>query len=48
MDRTARGHARQRLEQSHAELDEAETLDDGDPAELAAAYRELSERAACA
>ena len=29
---------------SHAELDEAETLDEGDPAELAAAYRELSER----
>jgi S-methylmethionine-dependent homocysteine/selenocysteine methylase len=29
---------------SHAELNEAETLDDGDPAELAAAYRELSER----
>ena len=26
---------------SHAELDEAETLDDGDPAELAAAYREV-------
>jgi S-methylmethionine-dependent homocysteine/selenocysteine methylase len=29
---------------SHAELDEAETLDEGDPAELAAAYRDLSER----
>jgi S-methylmethionine-dependent homocysteine/selenocysteine methylase len=29
---------------SHAELDQAETLDEGDPAELAAAYRELSER----
>ena len=29
---------------SHTELDEAETLDEGDPAELAAAYRELSER----
>jgi homocysteine S-methyltransferase len=29
---------------SHAELDEAETLDEGDPAELAAAYRELAER----
>lgn len=29
---------------SHAELDEAETLDEGDPSELAAAYRDLSER----
>jgi homocysteine S-methyltransferase len=29
---------------SHAELDEAATLDEGDPAELAVAYRELSER----
>jgi S-methylmethionine-dependent homocysteine/selenocysteine methylase len=29
---------------SHTELDEAETLDEGNPAELAAAYRELSER----
>lgn len=29
---------------SHAELDEAETLDDGDPAELASQYRELHER----
>lgn len=29
---------------SHAELDEAETLDEGDPAELAAAYRDLAER----
>ena len=29
---------------SHAELDEADTLDEGDPAELASAYRELSER----
>ena len=29
---------------SHAELDQAETLDEGDPAELAAAYRELAER----
>jgi S-methylmethionine-dependent homocysteine/selenocysteine methylase len=28
---------------SHAELDEAEELDDGDPAELGAQYRELSE-----
>ena len=29
---------------SHAELDEAEQLDDGDPAELGAEYRELRER----
>jgi homocysteine S-methyltransferase len=29
---------------SHAELDEAETLDEGDPVELAAAYRELAAR----
>jgi homocysteine S-methyltransferase len=29
---------------SHAELDEAELLDDGDPAELAAEYRALRER----
>ena len=29
---------------SHAELDEAEELDEGDPAELAARYRELRER----
>jgi S-methylmethionine-dependent homocysteine/selenocysteine methylase len=29
---------------SHAELDEAEELDEGDPAELAAAYAELHER----
>jgi S-methylmethionine-dependent homocysteine/selenocysteine methylase len=29
---------------SHAELDEAEELDDGDPAELGAQYRELRER----
>jgi S-methylmethionine-dependent homocysteine/selenocysteine methylase len=29
---------------SHAELDEAEQLDDGDPAELAAEYRALRER----
>jgi S-methylmethionine-dependent homocysteine/selenocysteine methylase len=29
---------------SHAELDEAEELDEGDPAELAAAYAELRER----
>jgi S-methylmethionine-dependent homocysteine/selenocysteine methylase len=29
---------------SHAELDEAEALDEGDPAELAGAYRDLSER----
>jgi S-methylmethionine-dependent homocysteine/selenocysteine methylase len=29
---------------SHAELDAAEELDDGDPAELAAAYRELQSR----
>jgi S-methylmethionine-dependent homocysteine/selenocysteine methylase len=29
---------------SHAELDEAEELDEGDPAELAERYRELSER----
>jgi homocysteine S-methyltransferase len=29
---------------SHAELDEAEELDEGDPAELAAAYSELHER----
>jgi homocysteine S-methyltransferase len=29
---------------SHAELDEAETLDDGDPADLAERYRELRER----
>ena len=29
---------------SHAELDEAEELDDGDPADLGARYRELGER----
>jgi homocysteine S-methyltransferase len=29
---------------SHAELDDSEELDEGDPAELAAAYRELRER----
>ena len=29
---------------SHAELDEAENLDDGDPADLGARYRELQER----
>jgi S-methylmethionine-dependent homocysteine/selenocysteine methylase len=29
---------------SHAELDEAEQLDEGDPADLAARYRELRER----
>ena len=29
---------------SHAELDEAETLDEGDPADLAAGYRQLAER----
>jgi homocysteine S-methyltransferase len=29
---------------SHAELNEGETLDEGDPAELAGAYREPSER----
>jgi homocysteine S-methyltransferase len=29
---------------SHAELDEAEELDEGDPAELAGAYRDLSNR----
>ena len=29
---------------SHAELDEAEVLDDGDPAEFASLYRELRER----
>jgi S-methylmethionine-dependent homocysteine/selenocysteine methylase len=29
---------------SHAELDESETLDDGDPADLAASYVELSRR----
>ena len=29
---------------SHVELDEAEELDEGDPAELAAAYRDLRER----
>ena len=29
---------------SHAELDEAEELDDGDPAELAEGYRQLQER----
>ena len=29
---------------SHAELDEAEELDEGDPAELADRYRELRER----
>ena len=29
---------------SHAELDQAETLDDGDPADLAVRYRQLAER----